>query len=56
MRDLPRSGIDPVSPELAGRFFTIEPPGKLFKKKLCFKKKKNVKENVKGSILELVPE
>ena len=27
MRDLPRSGIEPVSPALAGRFFT-EPPGK----------------------------
>ena len=27
-RDLPDSGIEPVSPELAGRFFTTEPPGK----------------------------
>ena len=29
--DLPRPGIEPVSlvsPELAGRFFTTEPPGK----------------------------
>ena len=26
--DLPRSGIEPVSPGLAGRFFTTQPPGK----------------------------
>ena len=26
--DLPDLGIEPVSPELAGRFFTAEPPGK----------------------------
>ena len=26
--DLPRSGIKPVSPALAGRLFTTEPPGK----------------------------
>ena len=28
MWHLPRSGIEPVSPALAGRFFTTEPPGK----------------------------
>ena len=28
MWDLPRSGNDPVSSTLAGRFFTTEPPGK----------------------------
>ena len=28
MWDLPRSGIKPVSPALAGRFFTTEAPGK----------------------------
>ena len=28
MWNLPRSGIQPVSPALAGRFFTTEPPGK----------------------------
>ena len=28
MWDRPRSGIKPMSPELAGRFFTTEPPGK----------------------------
>ena len=26
--DLPRSGIKPTCPELAGKFFTTEPPGK----------------------------
>ena len=26
--DLPRSGTEPVSPALTGRFFTTEPPGK----------------------------
>jgi len=26
--DLPRPGIKPVSPALAGRFFTTEPPEK----------------------------
>ena len=25
---LPRSGIEPMSPALAGGFFTTEPPGK----------------------------
>ena len=29
--DLPNSGIEPVSPALAGRFFTTEPPGKPWK-------------------------
>ena len=28
MRDLPRPGLDPVSPALAGRFSTTAPPGK----------------------------
>ena len=28
MWDLPGSGMEPVSPALAGRFFTTEPPGK----------------------------
>ena len=28
MWDLPRSRIEPVSPALADRFFTTEPPGK----------------------------
>ena len=26
--DLPNPGIEPMSPALAGRFFTTEPPGK----------------------------
>ena len=29
MWDLPRPGLEPVSPALAGRFSTIAPPGKL---------------------------
>ena len=28
IRDLPNSGIEPVSPALAGKFFTTELPGK----------------------------
>ena len=28
IRDLPKSGVEPVSPALAGRLFTTEPPGK----------------------------
>ena len=42
MWDLPESGIKPVSPVLAGRFFTTEPPEKprslvfkLLRFKLC---------------------
>ena len=31
--DLPDPGIKPMSPTLAGRFFTTEPPGKLFDKR-----------------------
>ena len=31
MWNLPRSGIEPVSPALAGRFFPAEPPGKLWR-------------------------
>ena len=51
MWNLPRSGIEPVSPALAGGYFTTEPPGK---PGILLKKKK--KENSKESILELVPE
>ena len=28
--DLPKPGIEPTSPALAGRFFTTKPPGKHF--------------------------
>ena len=28
--DLPDPGIEPMSPALAGGFFTTEPPGKLY--------------------------
>ena len=31
MWDLPRPGLEPVSPALAGRFSTTEPPGKPLK-------------------------
>ena len=34
MWDLPRPGLEPVSPALAGRFSTTEPPGK--PSPLCF--------------------
>ena len=30
MRDLPRPGLEPVSPALAGRLSTTAPPGKLY--------------------------
>ena len=43
--DLPHPGIDPVSPALAGGFFTTEPLGKPPKKK-----KKNV-HNFKNTLL-----
>ena len=46
MWDLPRPGLEPVSPALAGRLSTTAPPGKpemvIFKKK--GKRKKDVKE------------
>ena len=32
MCDLPGAGIEPMSPALAGGFFTTEPPGKLLEK------------------------
>ena len=32
-RELPNPGIEPMSPTLAGRFFTTEPPEKLLKAK-----------------------
>ena len=36
MWDLPRPGLDPVSPALAGRFSTTAPPGKPYKLlKIC---------------------
>ena len=35
--DLPRSGTEPVSPALTGRFFTTEPPGKPWR--ACFRNK-----------------
>ena len=35
MWDLPRPGLEPVTPELAGRFSTTEPPGKPLLQVLC---------------------
>ena len=37
--DLPDPGIEPMSPALAGGFFTTEPPGKLYMWNLKKKKK-----------------
>ena len=36
MWDLPRPGLEPVSPALAGRFLTTAPPGKPHSFILCF--------------------
>ena len=41
MWDLPRPGLEPVSPALAGRFSTTAPPGKPFKE-IFEKKKRNI--------------
>ena len=52
MWDLPRSGIEPMSPALAGGLFTTEPPGKilgfvcLFKKPFFVVKTKDILLNV----------
>ena len=35
MRDLPRPGLEPVSPALAGRFSTTAPPGKSLQRHFC---------------------
>ena len=40
MWDLPRAGLKPVSPALAGRFLTTVPPGKS-RKNIQFFNKKN---------------
>ena len=32
--DIPDPGIEPMSPEMAGGFFTTEPPGKYFPRML----------------------
>ena len=39
--DLPDPGIEPTSPALAGRFFTIEPPGMPHQMKQILREKKN---------------
>ena len=43
--DLPRAGIEPVSPALAGGFFTTELPGKLMFGCIFKKKKKKIVDN-----------
>ena len=63
MRDRPETEVEPVSPALAGRFFTTEPPGKpgLYqgflsgnrKEGLCmkhFKEQEEVNKELGGSI------
>ena len=52
MWDLPRPGLEPVSPALAGRFSTTVPPGKppdkifiIFRKKVTGNKSKSFKIN-----------
>ena len=45
MWDLPRPGLEPVSPALAGRFPTTVPPGKPLSSKLFQKKKKALKNH-----------
>ena len=41
-RDLPDSGIEPMSPPLAGRFFTTELPGKLNRQREMQKKEQRL--------------
>ena len=48
MWDLPGSGIEPVSPALAGGFFTTEPPGKPIVRQLKLKKKLDSVESAYG--------
>ena len=42
--DLPDPGIEPMSPALAGGFFTTEPPGTLYRWNLKKKKKSDTYE------------
>ena len=61
MWDLPRPGLEPVSPALAGRFSTTAPPGKPYS--FVFNNKQNIKDyfrkvcfhvlNVKFSLKDL---
>ena len=45
MRDLPRSGMEPMFPSLAGRFFTAKPPEKLPKSFLEVERMGGLHEN-----------
>ena len=53
MWDLPRPGLEPVSPALAGRFSTTAPPGKPLKVALI-KKFKELQENSERQYSELM--
>ena len=50
MWDLPGTGIEPVSPALAGRSFTTDPPGKPWSPRFLIKNRKT-----DGSVLGLFP-
>jgi len=43
--DLPNPGVEPVSPALAGRFFTTEPPGQPNKKANIYKPRRCLPQN-----------
>ena len=47
--DLPNRGMEPMSPAVAGRFFTTEPPGKPLADN-CFTIKCTLKRHAKGLI------
>ena len=50
MWDLPGTGIEPVSPALAGLSFTTDPPGKPWSSRSLIKNRKT-----DGSVLDLFP-
>ena len=52
MWDLPRPGLEPVSPALAGRLSTTAPPGKPLKAMFYFNHEKTVKRSKNGWSLE----
>ena len=49
MWDLPRPAIEPMSPALAGRFFTTEKPGKPFQKLQTFRLPDQEEQYIKKS-------
>ena len=48
MWDLPRPGLEPVSPVLAGRFSTTAPPGKPYQVLLVCKSENHLLENTQN--------